>query len=61
MAKQNFYNLTFEELKNFLAEKIGIEKNKVKMRAQQLYKAIYQKGLTSFFEICAVAQNSQDK
>ena len=43
MAKQNFYNLTFEELKTFLAEKVGIEKGKVKMRAQQLYKAIYQK------------------
>ena len=29
MAKQNFYNLTFEELKTFLAEKAGIEKGKV--------------------------------
>ena len=29
MAKQNFYNLTFEELKTFLAEKVGIEKGKV--------------------------------
>ena len=26
MTKQNFYNLTFEELKNFLVEKVGIEK-----------------------------------
>ena len=57
MTKQNFYNLTFEELKNFLAEKVGIEKSKVKMRAQQLYKAIYQKGLTSFVDLTTVTQD----
>lgn len=57
MAKQNFYNLTFEELKTFLAEKVGIEKGKVKMRAQQLYKAIYQKGLTSFVDLTTVTQD----
>ena len=57
MAKQNFYNLTFEELKAFLGEKVGIEKGKVKMRAQQLYKAIYQKGLTSFIDLTTVTQD----
>jgi len=57
MAKQNFYNLTFEELKIFLAERVGIEKGKVKMRAQQLYKAIYQKGLTSFVDLTTVTQD----
>ena len=57
MTKQNFYNLTFEELKNFLAEKVGIEKSKVKMRAQQLYKAIYQKGLTSFVDLTTVTKD----
>ena len=57
MAKQNFYNLTFEELKTFLAEKAGIEKGKVKMRAQQLYKAIYQKGLTGFVDLTTVTQD----
>ena len=57
MKKQNFYNLTFEELKIFLAEKVGIEKGKVKMRAQQLYKAIYQKGLTSFTDLTTVSQD----
>ena len=45
--KQNFYSLTFEELKTFLIEKIGVEESKVKMRAQQLYKGIYQI-ITSF-------------
>ena len=57
MAKQNFYNLTFEELKTFLAEKVGIEKGKVKMRAQQLYKAIYQKGLKNFFDLTTITQD----
>jgi hypothetical protein len=28
--KQNFYDLTFEELKTFLVEKVGVEKGKEK-------------------------------
>ena len=52
--KQNFYGLSFEELKNFLIEKIGVEESKVKMRAQQLYKGIYQKGITSFSDLTTV-------
>jgi len=56
MAKQNFYNLTFEELKTFLAEKAGVEKSKVKMRAQQLFSAIYKKGLTNFNDLTTVTQ-----
>ena len=54
MQKQNFYSLTFEELKAFLIEKIGVEESKVKMRAQQLYKGIYQKGITSFNDLTTV-------
>ena len=54
MQKQNFYSLTFEELKTFLIEKIGVEESKVKMRAQQLYKGIYQKGITSFSDLTTV-------
>ena len=54
MQKQNFYSLTFEELKTFLIEKIGVEESKVKMRAQQLYKGIYQKGITSFTDLTTV-------
>ena len=57
MVKQNFYNLTFEELKTFLTEKVGIEKGKVKMRAQQLYKAIYQKGLISLNDLTTVTRD----
>ena len=54
MQKQNFYSLTFEELKTFLIEKIGVEESKVKMRAQQLYKGIYQKGITRFNDLTTV-------
>ena len=61
MVKENFYNLSFSELKSFLAEKVGIEKSKVKMRAQQLYKAIYQKGLTSFADLTTVTQDLRKK
>ena len=43
--KQNFYDLNFEELKNFLIEKAGVDSGKVKMRAQQIFSAVYKKGL----------------
>ena len=39
-----FYNLSFDELKLFLINELGIEKKKVKMRAQQLFSAVYKKG-----------------
>ena len=54
MQKKNFYSLSFEDLKIFLIEKIGVEESKVKMRAQQLYKGIYQKGITSFSDLTTV-------
>ena len=54
MPKQNFYSLNFQDLKTFLIEKIGVEESKVKMRAQQLYKGIYQKGITRFNDLTTV-------
>ena len=56
MEKQNFYDLTFEDLKAFLTEKAGVEKSKVKMRAQQLFSAVYKKGLTNFNDLTTVTQ-----
>ena len=52
--KQNFFEFTFESLKIFLLEKTGIEKGKVKMRAQQLFSAIYKKGLKDFNDLTTV-------
>ena len=42
--KTNFYNLRFDDLKNFLTEKVGVDSSKVKMRAQQIFSAVYKKG-----------------
>ena len=35
MNKQNFYDLNFDQLKNFLIEKVEIEDKKAKMRASK--------------------------
>ena len=52
--KQNFYDLSFNGLKNFLIKEINIEEAKVKMRAQQLFFAVYKKGLTNFNDLTTV-------
>ena len=45
MNKQNFYDLNFDQLKNFLIEKAEIEDKKAKMRAQQMFNAVYKKNI----------------
>jgi 23S rRNA (adenine2503-C2)-methyltransferase len=55
--KQNFFDLSFENLKKFLSEKVGVEKDKVKMRAQQLYSGFYRKGLTNFNDLTTVTND----
>tara|TARA_B100001093_G_scaffold367741_1_gene352626 strand:+ start:981 stop:2075 length:1095 start_codon:yes stop_codon:yes gene_type:complete len=61
MKKQNFYELSFDDLKTFLIEKAGIEKGKVKMRAQQLFSAIYKKGLTNFNDLTTITNDLRKK
>ena len=61
MKKINFFDLTFEDLKTFLIEKAGIEKGKEKMRAQQLFSAIYKKGLTNFDDLTTVTNDLRKK
>ena len=46
--KKNLLDLNYEDLKFFLSEEIGIEDNKLNMRAQQIFTATYQKGLNDF-------------
>jgi 23S rRNA (adenine2503-C2)-methyltransferase len=46
--KKNLLDLNYEDLKLFLSEEIGIEDNKLNMRAQQIFTATYQKGLNDF-------------
>ena len=52
--KQNFYDLSFNDLKTFLADKVGVDSKKVKMRAQQLFSAVYKKGLKNFKDLTTV-------
>ena len=46
--KQNLLDLNYEDLKFFLSEKIGVEEKKLNMRTQQIFNAVYQKGLNNF-------------
>ena len=41
-------------LKNFLIEKATVPEKQAKMRAQQLYKGIYKKNITSFDDLTTV-------
>jgi len=50
MEKQNFYDLNFDNLKNFLTSKVEIDSTKAKMRAQQMFNAVYKKNIKSFDE-----------
>ena len=51
MNKQNFYDLNFDQLKNFLIEKAEIDDKKAKMRAQQMFNAVYKKNIKNFDEL----------
>ena len=48
MDKQNFYDFNFDHLKNFLISKVEIDSTKAKMRAQQMFNAVYKKNIKSF-------------
>ena len=43
MEKQNFYDLNFDQLKNFLTAKAEVDSKKAKMRTQQMFNADYKK------------------
>tara|TARA_B100000579_G_scaffold282976_1_gene234354 strand:+ start:347 stop:1411 length:1065 start_codon:yes stop_codon:yes gene_type:complete len=49
--KQNLLDLNYEDLKSFLNLKIGIDEKKLNMRAQQIFTAVYQKGLNDFNQL----------
>ena len=52
--KQNLLDLNYEDLKSFLNSKIGIEEKKLNMRAQQIFAAVYQKGLNDFNQLTTI-------
>ncbi len=57
MSKTNFYDLSFDQLKFFLVEKIGVERKQSKMRAEQLFSGVYKKGLTNFSDLTTVTKD----
>ena len=61
MNKQNFYDLNFDQLKNFLIEKAEIEDKKAKMRAQQMFNAVYKKNIKNFDELTTFGLKLREK
>lgn len=54
MKEANFYNFEYNELKNFLSLSFDLDEKKSSMRANQMWKFIYQKGISNpdnFFNI----------
>ena len=52
--QKKLFNLNYEKLKAFLGEKVGIEEKKLNMRTQQIFSAIYQKGLNDFDKLTTI-------
>ena len=61
MEKQNFYDLNFDHLKNFLTSKVEIDSTKAKMRAQQMFNAVYKKNIKSFEELTTFSLELREK
>ena len=61
MEKQNFYDLNFDRLKNFLTSKVEIDSTKAKMRAQQMFNAVYKKNIKSFDELTTFSLELREK
>ncbi len=59
--KQNFLDLNYEDLKYFLGEKIGIEEKKLNMRTQQIFTAVYQKGINNFEKLTTIPLDLRKK
>ena len=61
MEKQNFYDLNFEQLKTFLVDKADVDPKKAKMRSQQIFTAVYQKGLNNFNNFTTIPLELREK
>jgi len=61
MNKTNFYDLSFDQLKNFLVEEVGINSKQAKMRAQQLFQSCYKKNIKSFDELTTFSLDLREK
>ena len=61
MEKQNFYDMSFNQLKTFLIDKAEVESKKAKMRSQQLFNAIYKKNIKDFDELTTFGVELRNK
>ena len=61
MDKQNFYDLNFDQLKSFLIEKAEVDEKKAKMRAQQMFNAVYKKNIKNFDELTTFGLELREK
>ncbi|MDC0477380.1 hypothetical protein OAN16_01770, partial [Pelagibacteraceae bacterium] len=61
MEKQNFYDLNFDQLKNFLIDKAEVDGSKAKMRSQQMFNAVYKKNIKSFDELTTFGLELREK
>ena len=61
MEKQNFFDLNFDQLKFFLTDKAEVDDNKAKMRAQQMFNAVYKKNINSFDELTTFGLELREK
>ena len=59
--KQNLLNFNYEDLKSFLNSKVGVEEKKLNMRAQQIFTAVYQKGLNNFSNLTTIPLELRQK
>ncbi len=61
MEKKNLLNLNFEDLKSYLNKELGIEEKKLNMRTQQIFAAVYQKGLNDFNKLTTIPLELREK
>ena len=61
MNKQNFFDLNFDQLKNFLIEKVNVDEKKAKMRTQQMFNAVYKKNIKNFNELTTFGLELREK
>ena len=52
--KTNILSFDFLNLKKFLFEKVEIEEKKLNMRSQQIFSAIFRKGLKDFNDLTTI-------
>ena len=57
MEKQNFYDLNFDQLKNFLVEKAEVDRKKAKMRTKQVWSWLYNQGSKSFDDMTTISKS----